>query len=245
MKRMARLFAVLACAGVAAMLQAALAQAPQQDLPKAQQAPAPTPAPSSAIQTQTRLITVDVVATDSHGKPIRGLTQDDFQVSEEHSGQQKIAKFRFVDESANAPAPASTPQPPGAHVYSNSAFDKLSVPPSILLMDALNTDLDQQAEVHRHMLTLLKTLPATTPVAVFVLGHSLHVVQAFTTDPALLRKAVDRTLMSVDIAQDPQDDPNSTSNMELAGNDDPGDIRHPRARGFRSDDVRSPNGYSR
>src|SRR5271170_3707776 len=179
-------FAMFTCFAGVAFLQAAPAQAPQQKPPAANQPPTSAP----AIQTQTRLITVDVVVTDSHGKPVRGLTQDDFQILEEHAGPQKIAKFRFVDASANAPTTASASQPPGAHVYSNQAFDKLTMPPSILLMDALNTDIQQQSEVHRHMLMLLKTLPTTTPVAVFVLGHTLHVVQNFTTDPALLRAAV-------------------------------------------------------
>ena len=82
---------------------------------------------------------MDVVAADSHGKPIRGLTQDDFQVFEERAGPQKIAKFRFVDASVNAPSRAISPAPSGAHLYSNQAFDKLAIPPSILLMDALNT----------------------------------------------------------------------------------------------------------
>jgi len=190
-------FVVFACCAVTIFPQSALAQAQQQNPPAAQQAPAST----TTIQTKTRLITVDVVVTDSHGKPIRGLTQDDFQVSEEHAGQQKIAKFRFVDASASAPAPApaTASMPSGAHVYSNQAFEKLTVPPSILLMDALNTEIQQQSEVHRHMLMLLKTLPTTTPVAVFVLGHELHVVQTFTTNPALLRSAVDKTLRSPDI----------------------------------------------
>ena len=211
-------FVVFACCAVTIFPQSALAQAQQQNPPAAQQAPAST----TTIQTKTRLITVDVVVTDSHGKPIRGLTQDDFQVSEEHAGQQKIAKFRFVDASASAPAPApaTASMPSGAHVYSNQAFEKLTVPPSILLMDALNTEIQQQSEVHRHMLMLLKTLPTTTPVAVFVLGHELHVVQTFTTNPALLRAAVDKTLRSPDIEQNPQDDANSPSNVALDLNGD-------------------------
>lgn len=40
------------------------------------------------------------------------------------------------------------------------------------------------------MIRLLKTLPRDTPVAVFLLGHSLRVAQTFTSDPAVLRAAV-------------------------------------------------------
>src|SRR5271154_6535155 len=118
-------FAMLVCFGVAAFPHSASAQAKKSP-----------PASAPTLQSSTRLITVDVVATDSHGKPVRGLTQNDFQLSEEHAGQQTIAKFRFVDESGKAPLPP--PPPSGGHVYSNQAFESLSVPPSILLMDVLN-----------------------------------------------------------------------------------------------------------
>ncbi|MGD0957493.1 MAG: hypothetical protein ABR953_11800 [Candidatus Acidiferrales bacterium] len=96
-------------ASAAFFLVAAIGPSAQAPSPQTQRKPpAAQPAPASAptIQTQTRLITVDVVVTGSHGKPIRGLTQEDFQISEEHAGQQKIAKFRFVDASASAPEPA-------------------------------------------------------------------------------------------------------------------------------------------
>jgi VWFA-related protein len=200
---------------IVALLAAVPGPAVASPLPQQSPPPQRTQASASTIQTRTRLITVDVVVTDSHGKPVRGMTQNDFEVSEEHSGKQTIAKFRFVDSSANTPALASASLPSGAHVYSNQPFDKLTAPPSILLMDALNTEIQQQSEVHRHMLMLLKTLPATTPVAVFVLGHTLHVVQGFTTDPALLRAAVDKTLRAPDVEQNPQDDANSSSNVAL------------------------------
>ena len=98
------------------------------------------------------------------------------------------------------------------------------MPPTVMLMDALNTNIQNQSEVHRHMVMLLKTLPASTPIAVFVLGHTLHVVQNFTTDPALLRAAVDRTLRSPDIERSAQDDADSPSNVALdqnGGNETP------------------------
>jgi VWFA-related protein len=42
------------------------------------------------------------------------------------------------------------------------------------------------------MIRLLKTLPPDTPVVVLLLGQSLGVVQAFSSDPAVLRAAIDR-----------------------------------------------------
>jgi VWFA-related protein len=226
--RTAKILAALATLAVATAAQAPGPQqnppaAPQQNAPAAQQQ-APVPASGSAIKTNTRLIAVDVIATDSHGNVVRGLKAEDFQITEEHAGQQKIVKFEFVD--ASAPAP---PAPPGIlmaaapgtpYMYSNLLPERMRVPPTVMLMDALNTNIQNQSEVHQHMLALLKTLPPSTPIAVFVLGRTLHVVQSFTTDPALLRAAVDHTLRSPDIEQNPQDDPNSPSNFALDQNSD-------------------------
>jgi len=174
------------------------------------------PTASNTLKTQTRLIAVDVVVTDSHGAPVRGLKKDDFQIFEEHNREQQIAQFRFVDRSAEpAPTPASTPS---ATLFSNEISPGRSIAPTVLLMDGLNTDISNQMQVRQHMLSLLKTLPSTTPVAVFSLGHTLHVVQSFSTDPKVLRAAVDKTLRSVPIEQNPQDDSESPSNQALDQN---------------------------
>jgi VWFA-related protein len=176
---------------------------------------------ANAVKVQTRLIAVDVVATDSHGNAVRNLKQEDFRVFDERGGLQKIARFEFIDASAGTPAaPSNQPgmAPSGPHVFSNVAVSQMRVPPTILLMDALNTDIKNQSEVHKHMLLLLKTLPANTPVAVFTLGHTVRIVQRFTTDPGLLKSAVDQALRALTIEQNPQDDENSASNVMLDQN---------------------------
>src|SRR5579862_4795861 len=57
--------------------------------------------PSSTFKVQTKLITVDVVASDSHGAPVRGLKKEDFEISEEHNRAQQIVRFEFIDRAAN------------------------------------------------------------------------------------------------------------------------------------------------
>jgi VWFA-related protein len=228
--RTAKILAALALLAVAASAQAPAGPqqnppaAQQQSAPAAQQTPAPVPSPGGPIKTNTRLITVDVVATDSHGNAARGLKADHFQITEEHAGQQKIVKFQFIDASAppaqGAPSVLMASAPGTPYLYSNLLPERMRVPPTVMLMDALNTNIQNQSVVHQHMLALLKTLPPSTPIAVFVLGRTLHVVQSFTTDPSLLRAAVDHTLRTPDIEQSPQDDPNSASNVALDQNND-------------------------
>jgi len=212
---------------IAILAAAASAQAPagpQQNPPAPAAAPKPAaqasstgqpPTSAAPLKTNTRLIAVDVVATDSKGNPIRGLKAEDFEISEEHSGRQAVSQFQFIDASSPSapvyPNGLAAPSLATPYLYSNLLPQKMRVPPTVMLMDALNTQIENQVEVRRHMLMLLKTLPADTPIAVFVLGHQLHVAQNFTTDPAVLRAALDRVLRAPDIAQDARDDPNSAS----------------------------------
>ncbi len=199
--------------GVALFLLSATGPAAQ--APSAQpKNPVATPLPSTAntVKVNTRLITVDVVATDSHGNPVRDLKQSDFQVFDEHGGQQKIARFEFIDTSANPTGPMPGSLPAGPHIYSNLEAARLKVPPTAILMDALNTSIFRQMQVRRDMILFLKNLPSDTPVAVFLLGHTVDIVQNFTTDPKLLQNAVNQARRPNSlIEQNPQDDANTAS----------------------------------
>jgi len=213
----------LVAAGIAAI---AAAQAPAPATPAAQTAnPQPAPSDAGLLKVRTRLVDLDVIAADSHGNVIRDLKQQDLQVFEEHDNEQKIARFGFVA------GPASGGQPgPGASrggerpaFYSNQLpLESLTVPPTVLLVDGLNTDVPNQTYARAQMVRLLKTLPSETPIAVFLLGNSLRLLQGFTTDPALLRSAVDKALNPQFAEQDPIDDAHSVSNtlMDEAETDD-------------------------
>jgi VWFA-related protein len=78
------------------------------------------------------------------------------------------------------------------------------------------------------MVKMLASVPADTPVAVFILGHELVLLQSFTKDPRLLHEAAERVLTTnLDnggLGIDPHDDANSMSNRtnEMFGGDDEG-----------------------
>lgn len=181
---------------LAVLVPASLAQAPAQE---------------NTLKANTRLITVDVVATDSHGKLVRGLTQQDFKVLQDHGVPQTIVRFEFVDARASRTASRSrTPAPAG--VFSNRDRSGIQIAPTVLLMDALNTGTVRQMQIRHDMVLFLQKLPADTPVAVFLLGHTVHVVQNFTTDPAILRAALAHVGSPTVNEQYPQYDANSASN---------------------------------
>ncbi len=49
------------------------------------------------LKVTTRLVTLDVIATDSHGNPVRDLKPEDLQIFEEHKAQQKIEHFEYFE----------------------------------------------------------------------------------------------------------------------------------------------------
>jgi len=170
------------------------------------------------LKVTTRLVTLDVIATDSRGNPVRDLKPEDLQVFEEHKSQQKIEHFEYFEKLKTGDAPGgSLPAARSApNVISNQLpLDRLKIPPTVLLMDSLNTQTSNQVLGRAHMIQLLRTLPPDTPIAVFLLGSSLRILQGFTSDPALLRAALDQSISGAVIQPNPLNDLGNTSNYIL------------------------------
>src|SRR5580704_159019 len=96
----------------------------------------------ASLKVRTRLVTVDVVATDSHGNVVRDLKPEELEISD-GGGPQRIARFSFVDKSADSGATklstAAQTRPKG--FYTNqAAVERLTTPPTVILLDALNTE---------------------------------------------------------------------------------------------------------
>ncbi len=196
------------------------------------QAKQETAAPAApAFRATTRLVTVDVVAKDKHGHPVPDLTAQDFQVFEqiaqkrgEH--EEKIANFLAVNPAAILADSQHHALKMPAGVYSNLVTTRLTVPPTILLLDGLNTEGDSGTQARHQMVKMLASIPPDTPVAVFLLGHGLVLLQSFTQDPALLRaaakKVMDTNLDNGGIGVDPRDEPGSLTNLnrDMFGSED-------------------------
>lgn len=156
------------------------------------QAPAPRPpaVPMTVLKVTTRLVLVDVVVTDSSGKPVVNLKSPDFEVRE-NGKPQKIVGFSFQQ-----PPPASaayTPMSLPEGVFTNLRnLGESTGPPTILLVDALNTPFKDQPYLRQQLVKYLKNVEPRRNVAIYTLGTRLRLIQDFTSDPELLRAAMQK-----------------------------------------------------
>jgi len=94
----------------------------------------------SVIRSSTRLVILDVIATDDHGRPVTDLTRDDFTVLED--GQpQKLIDFSFQRPGTTA----QDPPPLASHVVSNVPRYTWASSWNVILLDAMNTDFSSRA----------------------------------------------------------------------------------------------------
>ena len=163
--------------------------------PVASNAPAVAPAQQPAYETsavlkvKSRLVVVDVVARDGKGVPVTDLKQEDFTVLEDGK-EQKLRIFSFQHpEDSVATAPPQAPAN-GMNVVDNLPHFQPGRALNVVLMDALNTSRLNQVSMRQAMIKFLETLPANEPIAVYLLSDRIHLLQDFTTDPAVLKDVV-------------------------------------------------------
>ncbi len=156
---------------------------------------AQTQQPGSEIQAQapsltitSRAVVVDVIVTDSSGKPVTGLPKDAFSVTE----QGKPQTISFFEENGVAASPVQRVEMPKLppDVFTN--FSPFPQPPAVnvLLLDSLNTRMEDQSVVHSEAMRFLKSAKPGTRTAIFTMGLALHFIQGFNDDPAVLVAAL-------------------------------------------------------
>jgi len=145
---------------------------------------------TSTIHISSKLVLVDVSVTDSHGNFVRNLKASDFSLTEDNKPQ----AIRFFEEHTQ-PAPGSYPSSPKLPKLGPDIFTNYTpVPPSgaltVLLLDMLNTPFRDQSIVRDEMLKFLKTAPPDQRIAIFGLSDHLILLQGFSSDPDVLKKAL-------------------------------------------------------
>lgn len=130
-------------------------------------------------------VTVDVVVTDSRGHSVKGLSKEDFQV-QENLEPQDLASFREFGNSTVEPSKPVASAPPPPNVFNNNDNTTADQPMVVILLDFLNTDLADQQYAIRQLAKFLRTKPAGTKFALFLLTERLQMLEGFTSDENLL-----------------------------------------------------------
>jgi VWFA-related protein len=165
--------------------------------------------PQSAVPTlkvYSREIVVDVTVTDAKGNPVHGLTRDNFTIKEDGKPQPIHSFEAFSPDTSEEALPDLPP-----NTYTNRQPPPSAGAINLFLLDGLNTappdatDATQigwsfviQQRVKRGAAKYLASMPAGTRVAILGLSNNLHLLQAVSSDPALLSAAVDTMQMNMD-----------------------------------------------
>jgi VWFA-related protein len=139
----------------------------------------------------TALVEVDVVVARASGEPVTDLTRDDFTLLEDGRVQPLAA---WSMERPQAQAAGKKPPPPlPEFVYTNHPSYRVSPGPlTVILLDALNTELADQIYSRKQVLRYLEEQPVQGQrTAVLGLASRLILLQDFTDDPQLVRAALE------------------------------------------------------
>ena len=151
--------------------------------------------PETSFRISVNLVQIDAAVTDSHGKPIRDLTKDDFQILLDGQ-EQPLTHFSHVQADSTAAAESTVTGAP-KDLSSPSTTARLKPSQVARTMVIFVDDLDMSAEtvpfVRRGVQQLIdKHLGAGDFTAIVRASAGLGALQDFTTDKAMLRAAADQ-----------------------------------------------------
>ena len=142
---------------------------------------------ATVLKAVTRLVVVDVVATNNKGQAVTDLKAEDFTLSEDGQ-EQAIRNFSFQQQAPeHGQDPQSLPKLPD-NITTNIPRYNVNNALNVILVDALNTTTPNQAYMRDEIIKYLGTIPEGQPVAVYSLGRKLTLLQDFTSDPTALKK---------------------------------------------------------
>src|SRR6202451_4339654 len=184
------------------------AQSGSQSAPVVVAPPPPAPAPaqqsaahqsSAVLRSSSDLVRIDVEVTDKSGKPIKGLTANQFTITDE-GRPPAITSFSFADIEAIETATADDSKPivvavdndgpnsPSADAISDALRDRRLI---VLFFDLTSMQTDDLIRAHDAADKFVKhQMTKADVVAVVVFSTRINVLANFTNDRTVLNKAI-------------------------------------------------------
>jgi len=157
----------------------------------AQSAPPTTSAP--ALEPSPRSIALSVVVQDQDGHPVRGLSSQNFRVTEGGAPQTIARVEEHSSQSPTATATSFPSLPPGT--FTNYTPIASGETLNILLIDALNTPMKDEGFIRSQLRQYVLHANPNTRIAVVGLANHLILLQGFSSDPSALRDVLERKLI--------------------------------------------------
>lgn len=144
--------------------------------------------PEYVYRTTTRLVILDIVATDNKGKIVTDLKPEEIQILDNGKEQTKV-DFSFIHPNAEKPATqVQTHLPPDVYTNARQYQDNSSY--NIILFDVLNSSFTSMAYAHDEIMKYLDNTPPNQPTAIYALGNKLWLLHDFTTDHQALKEVI-------------------------------------------------------
>lgn len=140
------------------------------------------------LRSETRVVQIDVVAKDSHGRIVEDLSKEDFTIKDEGKSRGiQIFAINRGQPVAGVIPPVST-LPPNAFSNRVTAGGSASIHATVILLDCINDYFDNYARSRDQVISLIGRLRQDERVAIYVLSlhQGLIILQDYTTDHALL-----------------------------------------------------------
>jgi VWFA-related protein len=147
----------------------------------------PDSATLPVFKANAQTVVVNVVVTGRDGKPVHGLSKDRFIVAED-GHPQSITSFEEHTAGTNTQPVALPKLPP--NFFTNVPRVKPDDALTVLLLDSLNTQIQDQATVREEMKRYLANPVPNRRIAIFTLSSRLRLIQGFTDDPTILSAAL-------------------------------------------------------
>ena len=136
--------------------------------------------PLPTIRTETHAVQVDLVATDSHGRPVTDLSKENFTLLD--SGRPREIQFFAVDR--------TRPDSPPTAAAAASASALPGVRTVVILMDAINDYFDDHARALQQAIKRVEALEPGERIALYMLDQGIRILQPYTTDRTRLLAAL-------------------------------------------------------
>src|SRR5579872_1739399 len=137
------------------------------------------------FRAEARLVVVDVVVDDDRGRPVEGLTRDDFALVD--NGKPQAIELFVAQSNADRGVPRTLE--PGE--FSNRANGRAGGAATVILLDRLNTPADDQRRARDQIVRALRQIKSGDRIALYVLdSNRVSVLHDFTSDADALVRAL-------------------------------------------------------